>query len=112
MSNKKNEIATRLRLRYARSLINSKYYFRNRMERMDRECSFYIDQVYSTRNGILRKAFAKMAWIYYRRYEYYLKKCTGHGLRKSIQETTGEDGNLPKGNGQEAWSYTVSTMED
>lgn len=112
MSNKKNEMATRLRLRSARSIINSKYYCRNRMERMDRECSFYIDQVYSARNGILRKAFAKMAWIYYRRYEYYLKKCTGYGLRKSIQETTGEDGNLPKGNGQEAGPNTVSTMED
>lgn len=96
----------------ARKTISSKYYYQNRMERMDRECSFYIDQVYSARNEILRKAFAKMAWIYYRRYEYYLKKCTGYGLRKSIQETTGEDGNLPKGNGQEAGSDSVRSMEN
>lgn len=112
MSNKKNEMATKLRFRSARRIINSKYYCRNRMEQMDREFAFYIDQVYLARNGILRKAFAKMAWVYYRRYSFYLKKCIGYGLRKSIQETTGEDGNLPKGNGQEAWSNTVSTMED
>ena len=93
-------------------MIASDNYYPNRMAEMDRECSFYIDQMYAAKNGILKKAFAKMAWIYYRRYEFYLKKCTGYGLRKSIQETTGEDGNLPKGNGQEAGSNTVSTMED
>ena len=63
----------------ARRIISSKYYYSNRMARMDRECAYYIDQMQSSKNGILRKAFAKMVWIYYRRYAYYLKKCTENG---------------------------------
>lgn len=51
------------------------------MARMDRECAFYLDQMNHSNNGILRKAFAKMVWIYYRRYAYYLKKSTEYGLR-------------------------------
>lgn len=74
-----------LHVAIARRRISSKYYFSNRMERMDRECAFYIDQMQSAKNGILRKAFAKMVWIYYKRYTYYLKKCTEDEHRKSIQ---------------------------
>lgn len=96
----------------ARRRISSKYYFSNRMERMDRECAFYIDQMQSAKNGILRKAFAKMTWIYYRRYEYYLKKCTGYGLRESIQDTAGAAEALAERNGQEARLDTGGTMED
>lgn len=54
------------------------------MEKMDRECSYYIEQMQSSKNGILRKAFARMATIYFKRYEYYLKKCTSNELGKSI----------------------------
>ena len=65
----------------ARRIIGTKGYYQNRMARMDRECAFYIDYMNHSKNGILRKAFAKMAWIYYRRYTYYLKKSTEYGLR-------------------------------
>lgn len=68
----------------ARKTINSPYYPSNRMEKMDRECSYYIEQMHSSKNGILRKAFARMATIYFKRYEYYLKKCTSNELGKSI----------------------------
>lgn len=54
------------------------------MEKMDRECSFYIDQMYHSKNAFLRKAYAKMAAIYFKRYEYYFKKQTGHEPRESI----------------------------
>lgn len=68
----------------ARKTIDSPYYFSNRMEKMDRECSYYIEQMQASKNGILRKAFARMATIYFKRYEYYLKKCTSNELRKSV----------------------------
>lgn len=68
----------------ARRIITSPYYASKRMEKMERECSYYVDQMYAAKNGILRKAFSKMAWIYYKRYEYYLKQCTLHEPRKSI----------------------------
>lgn len=70
----------------ARKIISSKYYYPSRLEKMDRECAYYIDLVKTASNSILREAFAKMVWIYHRRYTYYLKKCTGNELRKSIQE--------------------------
>ena len=54
------------------------------MEKMDRECSFYIDQMHHSKNAFLRKAYAKMAAIYFKRYEYYFKKQTGHEPRESI----------------------------
>lgn len=69
----------------ARRMISSKYYNQNRMAQMDRECAFYIEQVKKARTGVLRNAFAKMVWIYYKRYTYYLKKCTEDEHRKSIQ---------------------------
>ena len=65
----------------ARRIIGTKGYYERRLERMDRECAFYIDQMNHAKNGILRKAFAKMVWIYHRRCVYYLKKCTEYGLR-------------------------------
>lgn len=68
-----------------RRMIASVNYYPNRMAEMDRECSFYIDQMYAAKNGILRKAFGKMAVIYFKRYEYYLKKCTSNEPGKSIQ---------------------------
>lgn len=51
---------------------------------MNRECSYYVEQMTVARNGILRHAFAKMASIYQKRYEYYLKKCTSNELGKSV----------------------------
>ena len=69
----------------ARKIISSKYYYANRMERMDRECAYYIEQMYAAKNGILRKAFAKMSSIYLKRYAYYLQKCTTNELGKSLQ---------------------------
>lgn len=67
-----------------RRVITDPNYLSNRMERMDRECSFYIDQMDHANNIFLRKAYAKMAAIYFKRYEYYFKKQTGHELRESI----------------------------
>ena len=74
------------RTKMARKIISSKYYYPNRLEKMDRECAYYIDLVKTASNSILREAFAKMVWIYHRRYTYYLKKCTENGHRTSIQE--------------------------
>ena len=74
------------RIKIIKRIIASKYYYPNRLEKMDRECAYYIDLVKTASNSILREAFAKMVWIYHRRYTYYLKKCTGNELRKSIQE--------------------------
>ena len=68
----------------ARRIISSKYYFQKRLERMDCECAYYIDQVQNAKNAILRKSFAKMVWVYHRRYEFYLKKCTGNESGKSL----------------------------
>lgn len=70
----------------ARRIISSKHYYQNRLEKMERECAYYIDQVKTASNSILREAFAKTVWIYHRRYTYYLKKCTENGHRTSIQE--------------------------
>lgn len=67
-----------------RRMIASENYYPNRMGEMERECSFYVDQMYAAKNGILRKAFGKMAIIYFKRYEYYLKKCTSNEPGKSI----------------------------
>lgn len=72
------------RTRQAKRIINSPCYFSNRMESMNRECSYYVEQMTVARNGILRRAFANMASIYQKRYEYYLKKCTENELGKSI----------------------------
>lgn len=69
----------------ARKIISSKYYYPNRLAKMDRECAYYIDLVKTASNSILREAFAKMVWIYHRRYTFYLKKCTDNGHRTSIQ---------------------------
>lgn len=69
----------------AREIIKSSFYLSNRMEKMDTECAYYIDQMYATKNAMLRKAFAKMATIYFKRYQYYFKKCTENEPRKSIQ---------------------------
>lgn len=54
------------------------------MAEMDRECAFYMDQMLNAKNAILRKAYGRMAVIYYKRYEYYFKKQFGHGLRERI----------------------------
>lgn len=72
------------RIKLIKKVIASQNYRSNRMEKMDRECSFYIDQMYHAKNAFLRKAYGKMAAIYFKRYEYYFKKQTGHELRESI----------------------------
>ena len=67
-----------------KKIITGQNYLSNRMEKMDRECSFYIDKMYHAKNALLRKSYGKMAAIYFKRYEYYFKKQTGHELRESI----------------------------
>ncbi len=67
-----------------KKIISGPNYLSNRMEEMDSNCSFYIDQMEHAKNALLRKAYCKMAAIYFKRYEYYFKKQTGHGLRESI----------------------------
>lgn len=69
----------------ARRMISSKYYNQNRMAKMDRECAFYLEQFKKASTSVMRNAFAEMVWIYYKRYTYYLKKCTEDEHRKSIQ---------------------------
>ena len=67
-----------------RKIISGQNYLSNRMEKMAGECAFYIDQMFHTKNALLRKAFGQMSEIYFKRYEYYFKKQTGNGLRESI----------------------------
>lgn len=67
-----------------KKIIAGPNYLSNRMEEMDSNCSFYIDQMVHAKNVLLRKAYGRMAAIYFKRYEYYFKKQTGHGLRESI----------------------------
>jgi len=70
--------------KHLRKIISGPNYLSNRMDNMVRECYFYIEQMLNTKNSLLRKAYCKMAEIYFKRYEYYFKKQTGHGLRESI----------------------------
>lgn len=72
------------RTKFIKQIISGKNYLSNRMEKMDRECAFYMDQMLYTKNVVLRKAYGRMAAIYFKRYEYYFKKQTGHGLRERI----------------------------
>jgi hypothetical protein len=77
-----------------RRMVSSNGYYSNRMARMDRECSFYVEQMSVAKNGILRKAFARMASIYLKRYAYYLQKCTENELRNRIQASPRSNGNV------------------
>lgn len=60
----------------ARRIIAGPNYLSNRMDLMIRECSFYLDRMCHTQNSLLRKAYAKMASVYFNRYYYYFKKST------------------------------------
>lgn len=72
------------RIKLIKKVIAGQNYLSSRMAKMDRECAFYMDQMLNAKNAILRKAYGKIAIIYFKRYEYYFKKQTGHGLRESI----------------------------
>ena len=72
------------RIKLIKKVIASPKYLSNRMEKMDRECAFYMDQLLYTKNVVLRKAYGRMAVIYFKRYEYYFKKQFGHELRERI----------------------------
>lgn len=72
------------RTKFIKQIISGKHYLSNHMEKMDRECAFYMDQILNAKNTILRKAYGKIAIIYFKRYEYYFKKQFGHGLRERI----------------------------
>lgn len=67
-----------------RKIILSKNYYFNRMSRMERESSFYVDLVGSAKNAILRESYIKMALVYLKRYKYYFKKAIGYEFRESI----------------------------
>lgn len=72
------------KISYAKKIICSQYYPSSRMEKMNRECAYYLEQMDVAKNGLMRKTFAKMALVYFKRYEYYLKKCTEDELGKSF----------------------------
>lgn len=72
------------RTKFIKQIISGKHYFSNRMEKMDSECAFYMDQMLNAKNVVLRKAYGRMAAIYFKRYEYYFKKQFGHELRERI----------------------------
>ena len=96
----------------ARKIVESPFFASNRMDEMHREMEYYIEQMQMARNGILKKSFCQMASVYFARYMYYFKKCTGYESGKSIQTTARKTGACPEGDGREAWDHYIGALED
>lgn len=93
--------------RLARKAIGSTNYKVKRMDQINREISYWISNEKNSTTARQRDFCREMQQMYLKRYQYYL-----NGFRKNYGQDSPRGGAAPFGDGSDAKSYAISTMEN